>query len=141
MADNLESSVKTRPEQVRYANILEKGMYVGLILLFLTFIIYALGIVKPYIPVSEISRYWGLNVHDYLHQANIKGGWSWLGMLQYGDFLNFVGIVVLAGVTIICYLAIAPILIKNDDKIYTILVLLEVLILSLAASGILAVGH
>ena len=82
-----------------------------------------------------------MNVHDYLEHANIKPGWSWLRMLNYGDFINFIGVALLAGVTIICYLAIVPILLRNNDKVYALLALLEALILSLAASGILAVGH
>ncbi|MBW2051210.1 MAG: DUF1634 domain-containing protein [Deltaproteobacteria bacterium] len=141
MSGNLENALKVGPEQARYASILEKGMYLGLVLLLLTFLVYALGVIKPYIPIGEISRYWGLNVHDYLQQANIEDGWGWLRMLRYGDFLNFIGITVLAGVSIICYLAIVPLLFKNNDKIYVVLALLEVVALSLAASGILAVGH
>jgi hypothetical protein len=62
-------------------------------------------------------------------------------MLGKGDFLNFVGIAILAGVTIICYLAIVPTLLRKKDTAYLLMAIAEVLILSLAASGILAVGH
>ncbi len=141
MPDKAEARLEPGPEQVRYASILEKGMYVGLLLLFITFAIYALGIMRPYIPLDRISSYWSVNVHDYLHHANIKTGWHWVGMLHYGDFLNFIGIAILAGVTIICYLAVIPILLRNKDWVYATLAFLEVLVLSLAASGILAVGH
>jgi len=141
MAKNQEVSLKASPEQVRYAGILEKGMYVGLATLFITFAIYAFGIMDPYIPLDKVSHYWSLSVHDYLHEANIGSGWSWAGMLNRADFLNFIGIAFLAGTTIICYLAIIPILLKNNDKIYAVLAILEVVILSLAASGLLAVGH
>jgi hypothetical protein len=44
-------------------------------------------------------------------------------------------------VTIICYLAIFPVLWRNNDKVYAVFALLEALILALAASGFLAVGH
>lgn len=141
MADRLEAKLEAGPEQVRYASILEKGMYVGLLILFITFAIYALRIMKPYIPLNNISGYWSMNVHDYLEHAHIGTGWSWVGMLKYGDFLNFIGIAILAGVTIICYLAIIPPLLKNKDRIYAVLAFLEAVILAFAASGILAVGH
>lgn len=59
----------------------------------------------------------------------------------YGDFINFIGVAILGGVTIICYASIVPTLLKNNDKVYAILAVLEVIILSAAASGILAVGH
>jgi hypothetical protein len=141
MTDIDKSQLKAGPEQILYASILEKGMYVGLAILFITFALYALGIMKPYIPLNEISQYWGMNVHDYLEHAHIGIGWSWVGMLKYGDFINFVGVALLAGVTIFCYLAIVPLLLKNKDRVYAVLALLEVLVLTFAASGILAVGH
>ena len=62
-------------------------------------------------------------------------------MLGKGDFLNFIGIAILGGVTIICYLAIIPTLLRKKDKAYVAMAFLEVIVLSLAASGILAVGH
>lgn len=141
MADRLEAKLEAGPEQVRYASILEKGMYIGLLILFITFVIYAFGLMKPYIPKDNIASCWVMGVHDYLECSNIRSGWSWVGMLKYGDFLNFIGIAILAGATIICYLSIIPILLKNKDRVYAVLAFLEVLILGLAASGILRVGH
>jgi len=141
MEERTSKDIKAGPEQIIYASILEKGMLLGLLILFITFIIYALGIMKPYIPLDNISKFWSMNVHDYLEHADIKGGWSWIFMLGYSDFLNFIGIAILAGVTIICYIAIVPILIKSKDWAFVVFSIIEVLILSLAASGLLKVGH
>lgn len=133
--------IKAGPEQILYASILEKGMLIGLFILFITFIIYVFGIMKPYIPLDEISKFWSMNVHDYLEHAKIKGGWSWLLMLGYGDFINFIGIAILAGVTIICYIGIIPHLARQRDWAFVVFLVMEVLVLSLAASGLLKVGH
>jgi len=141
MSEKQPAMLEASPEQILYARILEIGMYIGLLVLFVTFGLYAFGIVDPYIPLDKISNYWSMNVNDYLEQAEIKAGWAWLGMLKYGDFINFIGVAILAGVTIICYAAIVPTLLKNNDKVYAILAVLEVIILSAAASGILTVGH
>lgn len=141
MDNKPETGLEAGPEQIRYAGVLEKGMYLGLSILFITFAIYTFGIMEPHIALNEISGYWSMNVHDYLNKANIEGGWSWVAMLHRGDFINFIGIAILAGVTIICYLSIIPILLKNKDRIYALLALLEVIVLGLAASGILAAGH
>jgi len=141
MDEKQPAMLEASPEQILYARILEIGMYLGLLVLFVTFGLYAFGIVDPYIPLDKISNYWSMNVNDYLKHAEIKAGWAWLGMLKYGDFINFIGVAILAGVTIICYAAIVPTLLKNNDKVYAILAVLEVIILSAAASGILAVGH
>jgi hypothetical protein len=128
------------PEQLLYAKVLEKGMIIGLVLLIVTFAIYATGIIKPYIPRHEVAQYWTHTVTDYLHMADVEPGWAWLGMLSYGDFLNFIPISILAGTTMICFLSIAPTLWRKNDKVYAVFALLEVLILAVAASGILGSG-
>jgi hypothetical protein len=141
MEENPHASREPTPEQIRYAGVLEKGMYVGLACLFVTFALYVFGIMEPHIPLEELSEHWEKNVHEYLTDAEIEAGWGWVKMLGHGDFINFVGIAILAGMTILCYIAIIPRLLKRKDFIYAILALLEVVILVVAASGIVAVGH
>jgi len=136
-------------EQLLYANILQVGMYIGLTLLLVTFALYASGIVAPAVPVERLPDYWTLDVHEYLeatnrdhlHHEHPIAGWSWLQVLEKGDYLNFLGIALLSGVTIVCFLGIVPTLIRKQDRAYVVMALLEVAILVLAASGILAVGH
>ncbi len=127
-------------EQLLYANILNKGMIVGLIGLVITFIIYGAGIFKPMIPIEQVQNYWVMPVADYLHQSGINTGWAWLGNLGYGDMLNFLPIAFLSLLTIICYAAILPGLIRKKDTPYIVLCIVEILVLLLAASGILSSG-
>lgn len=126
--------------QREYARVLDIGMKIGLVAIIITFIIYLSGIFSPYIPVNDLPKYWGLSVHKYLEETGIHQGWSWVGMLDKGDFLNFTGIAFLAGVTVICYLRIIPIFFKKKDFVYGIFAIIEVLVLVLAASGLLKVG-
>ncbi len=140
MEEKTNDLLKATPEQILYARILEKGMYFGLLILLITYALYVFGIMDPYIPLNELSNYWSMNVHDYLEHTGIKAGWAWLGMLKYGDFINFIGVAILAGITILCYAAIVPTLLKNKDKVYAVLALLEAIILTVAASGILGAG-
>jgi uncharacterized membrane protein YfcA len=141
MQDNPDASVEPTAEQLRYAVVLEKGMYAGLLCLLVTFALYVSGIMEPHIPLDDLPEHWNKNVHEYLSDAGIEAGWSWVGMLGRGDFVNFIGVAALAGVTVIAYLAIIPLLIKSRDTIYTILASLEVLVLLAAASGLIAGGH
>ena len=78
---------------------------------------------------------------DPYSDAEIEAGWGWVTMLGHGDFINFIGIVILAGVTVVCYLAIVPVLLASGDGVYAALALLEVVVLVIAASGLIAVGH
>jgi hypothetical protein len=140
---------ETQSEQILYAKVLGIGMSIGLVTLLITFGIYVSGISDPAVPLDQVPNYWhyGVNEYlevvnrDYLHMEHSPTGWAWATMLAKGDFLNFVGIAILAGVTIICYLAIVPTLLRKKDRAYLTMAIVEVLVLALAASGILSVGH
>ena len=127
-------------EQLLYANILNKGMLVGLLGLIVTFIIYGAGILEPKIPLEQVQNYWVMPVSEYLQLTGIQAGWAWLGNLGYGDMLNFLPIAFLSLLTIICYLAILPGLMRKKDTAYVVLVIVEVIVLTVAASGILGSG-
>jgi hypothetical protein len=136
-------------EQLLYANILQVGMSIGLALLLVSFALYTSGLVAPAVPVEQLPDYWTLSVDDYLeatnrdhlHQEHPIAGWAWIKVISKGDYLTFVGVALLSGVTIVCFLGIIPTLIRKGDTAYVAMAVLEVLILALAASGILAVGH
>ncbi|MEW6117331.1 MAG: hypothetical protein AB1553_10580 [Nitrospirota bacterium] len=136
----MENKLKATEEQLAYAKLLDLGMKLGLAALVVTFVVYLSGILPPHVPVNDLPKYWEMSVHKYLEATNIQPGWAWLRMLGKGDFLNFTGIAFLAGVTLFCYVRIIPILFKNKDSVYGILAILEVLVLVLAASGILKSG-
>jgi hypothetical protein len=127
-------------EQILYANILNKGMLIGLLGLVVTFIIYGAGILEPKIPLEQVQNYWVMPVSDYLKLTGIHAGWAWLGNLGYGDMLNFLPIAFLSLLTIVCYLAILPGLMRKKDTAYVVLVIVEVVVLAVAASGILGSG-
>ena len=133
---------KTGPteEQLLYAKFLEKGMLGGLIGLLITFVIYVLGILPPLIPRKDIPQYWIHSVHDYLHHTGVQAGWNWITQLGKGDMLNFAPIAFLGAVTIFCFLRVIPTLFRNKDTVYGFLAIIEVLVLIVAASGILGVG-
>ncbi|MEW6007033.1 MAG: hypothetical protein AB1595_02615 [bacterium] len=128
-----------KEEQVLYAKILKLGTRIGLFILIISFILYIFGIIPPYIPISSLPKYWAMSTKDYLKATSIPQGWLWISLLSNGDFLNFIGIAFLSGITIICFLGIIPIFYKKKDKIYFFLSLLQAIILLLAASGILVV--
>ena len=144
----MSQNTQATEEQVLYADILEKGMYAGLGLMVITFALYVLGIMPSIVPVDEISIYWSQPVHDYLvaintnflHWETLPTGWSWMKLLGYGDFLNFLPVAILSGITIVCYIVITPGLFARKDKAMAIMAIAEAVILTLAASGILSAG-
>lgn len=128
-------------EPLVFARTLQTGTLLSVIVLVSTFASYMGGVVEAWVPIADLPRLWGLDAGRYLAAARLPGGWGWLRLVGYGDILNFVGISMLTAVTIVCYLAILPGLVRRRDVAYTLIVLAEVAILGLAASGLVAAGH
>ncbi len=128
-------------EQISYANLLLYCSWAGIGILVITFIIYMSGLLTSYIPPSQMPQYWSMSAHEFLVEANVPAGWGWLGMLKYGDFLSLIGIAFLAALTVIGYLfLLLPAYVRKKDIPYAAIVVAEIIVLTLAASGILGVG-
>ena len=140
MAEQDKISVKASGEQMLYANILNKGMIVGIVILLLTYAVYVSGILPTFIPVEDVPKTWHKSVAEYVHDYDAPTGWGWSNFLGKGDYLNFVGIAILAATTILCYIAIVPGLLRKKDTVLVVIVILEILVLCFAASGILKSG-
>ncbi len=141
MREISQTRAKASPEQIRYANLLFYGAWFSILLMILTYSIYLFGILDPYLPLEKVPVYWQMSVHEYVEKANIPIGWGWVKLLNKGDFLNFIGLALLGGMTIICFCTLIPAYIRKRDWPFVVISICEVLILALAASGILAVGH
>ena len=131
---------KAAPEQVKYADLLFYGSWAAIAILLITYFVYVSGMLETHVPIYDLSQYWSGPVSEYVHEANIPLGWGWLSLISKGDFLNFIGIVLLASLTIICFLTLLPTYIRNKDLTFVVIVILEVLVLCFGASGILGTG-
>ncbi|MTI85333.1 MAG: DUF1634 domain-containing protein [Firmicutes bacterium] len=127
--------------QVKYANLLLYGSWLGIAVLAITFAMYVFGVVPAYINPADMPQYWSMQSTEYLDAVGLHGGWEWLTLLGSGDFINFLGIAFLAGLTVIGYIILLlPAFIKKKDNAFTAIVITEILVLVLAASGILGSG-
>ena len=131
---------KASEEQMAYAGVLNVGMWLGLLILVITFLVYLSGALPTFVPISDLPNYWGMRVHDFNHELHAPTGWGWVAMIGKGDYLNFIGIAILSGLTMLCYIVILPILIRKKQTAYVVIAIIEVLVLALAASGIMKVG-
>lgn len=127
-------------EQLVYADILFYGCWTGLALMGITYILYVSGIMEPYVSMELITEYCSMPVSAYLTGNNVPTGWGWLSLLGKGDFLNFLGIALLSGLTIVGFIYLSAAYFKQKDFKFAIISLLEVLVLCLAASGIIGGG-
>jgi hypothetical protein len=138
--EHKENSTKASPEQIRYANLLFNGCWGAIALLFLTYLLYVTGIIEAHVPMDKLPSYWSRSVQHYVEAADVPVGWGWVRLLGTGDFLNFLGIAMLAGLTIVGYLTLIPAYLRSKDLPFLTIVVLEILVLLMAASGLLGTG-
>lgn len=134
--------IAASPAQVRYANTLFYGSLAGFILMLVTYFLYVTGILSPQIPLEDMVLLLQGSAADYRAAGNIPQGWGWTRLVAKGDIANFLGIVFLAGLTIVCYVQLLISFLRAKNWLMSGIAVLEVLVLTLAASGVLvASGH
>jgi hypothetical protein len=121
-----------------YARWLGWGTALALATLAMTFLLYVLGIGEPLVPPERLPQLWQLPAREFLEHTGAPVGWGWVAHLGWSDYRNLVGVAMLCLVTALCYLRL---LIHRGDRVFTALVLAQVLVLAAAASGLLAAGH
>lgn len=130
-----------REEELVYAALLRRGTWFSVAVLVLTFLLYAGGLVAPLVPIERLPQHWGLRAGEYLRAAGLPDGWGWVRFVGFGDVLNYVGVAMLAGLTVVCYLAVLVVYLGRKDTLYALMILAELAVLVLAASGLLVLGH
>ena len=138
------SATPTQQQQAdasRYADLLDWGTRVGLVTLVLSFAAYLFGLLQPHVPLEQLPTLWNLPVSTYLQRTNTPTGWGWLALANKGDMVNHIGISLLMGCSVPALLGLIPLYLKRRDYAYAGICALIVLVLVLAASGILTGGH
>ena len=120
-------------EQQIYARWLEAGTRVGLGLLVVTFAIYALAVLEPLVSHPQLAELWTLPVERYIAATGAPTGWGWLGFLGKGDYLNFIGIAMLALVTVACYARLIAALLREGARLQAGIAALQIVVLLAAA--------
>lgn len=141
IAPTAENTQRQKAEAALYATVLDWGSRLGLLFLILGFAAYMLGLTTPLVSLQDLPQLWNQPVAVYLAKTGTPTGWGWLAMLGKGDMLNLLGIAILAGCSIPPLLGLIPLYLKRRDYAYVGICAAIVLVLVLAASGILTGGH
>ena len=136
-----ENTQLQKLEAARYALLLDWGTRLGLVVLVLGFAAYVFGFVTPLVSLEQLPQLWNKPVAVYLSSTGTPTGWGWLALAGKGDMLNLVGIASLAGCSLPPLLGLIPLYLKRRDYAYAAICAVIVLVLVLAASGILSGGH
>lgn len=121
-----------------YARWLDRATTGGFALCLVAFLVYVTGLVPAFMPPAELPHYWGLPVDRFIAATGAPQQWAWLALLRYGDVLNLAAVALLALVTPVCYARLLPKLAAQRDWLQLALACAQVVVLLLAASGLLA---
>ena len=128
-------------EQLAYAHWLDWGTRIGSALLLVTFVLYLSGWMAPLVSLDRLPKVWNLPVGKFLSATGQPAGWGWLRLAGHSDIANLVGIGVLAGCSMLCLLVVTRMYLRRGDRVFAAICVAEVLVLVLAASGVLTSGH
>ena len=120
-------------EQRIYARWVDMGTRVGFVVLIVSFLVYVTGLLDPGVPLQELTRLWGLPVDRYVAAIGAPTGWGWLAHLAEGDYLNYLGVALLASVSIAAYARIVPVLLGQGERLRAAIAALQVIVLVVAA--------
>lgn len=127
--------------QLAYARVLGTTSSIGIGFIVVGYALYVLGILPSMASPEVVAAHWHLRAADLHNAIQVPSGWNWLALLGNGDVLSFASLAYLAMVTTICLLVVIPVFLKENDKIYTIITTLQVLVLLFAAAGVVSGGH
>jgi hypothetical protein len=126
-----------READLLYARCLEIGTTFSFGLIVLELIAYLSGVLSPYVPLRELPSLWGLPMKEYLAAAKVPVGWGWIALVGRGDYLNFIGIALLASITAAGFVCALRDYAARRDAAYFWLAAAQLLVLLAAASGLL----
>ena len=127
--------------QLTYATVLSWTSTLGMILIVAGYIIYVFELLPVAVSPAEIAMHWHLRASELHAAVSVPSGWDWVQHLGKGDVMSYASIVYLSSVTMFCLAVIIPVFLKEKDSIYTVLTTLQVLVLLLAAVGVISGGH
>ena len=128
-------------EAACYALLLGWGTQFGLVMLVLGFLAYLLGMLHPLVPLEQLPGLWSLPLADYLLRTGSPTGWGWLALVAKGDLLNLLGICVLVACSMPAVLVLTVMYMRRREHTYALICALIVMVMLLAASGIVTGGH
>ena len=136
----MELNASGDPVQVRYARWLAWGTRAGLAFLLLGFVAYLAGL-APHVPIDRLPALWEVPASQLLSETGLKPGWHWATLLHRSDMLVLAAIAFLSTISAACVAAVLPVFAKRGDRIFVAIGILQIVVLLVAASGLLSAGH
>ena len=127
--------------QELYARWLDAASRIAFAAALLAFVLYTGGFLPSFVPLDTLPALWRLPVGEYLARTGAPAGWEWLRLVGHADYLSLACVALIALVTLICYLAVLPMLLRLGERLEAALFAAQAVVLFFACSGALAACH
>lgn len=121
-----------------YAKVIGAGTKAGIFIACLTLPLYIFGVIPPIVAVSEIQEYWKLSPSEFAAKAGtVVGPGRWLMALGSGDGLAALPVLFFCLLPIVAYGAMIARAERGRDRIYTVMMILEIILIVLVVFGLI----
>jgi uncharacterized membrane protein len=119
-----------------FARTLKIGVWLSLVLVVITFLLYVFDIVPAHVPVDQLPKYWSLSASEYQRQTGTQPGMGQIKLNGDSDLLCLMAIALLSTISLVSLAAVLTRYVARRDLIYAIIAALNIAILVLAACGV-----
>ncbi len=130
-----------RDVQDDFASVLEVLVIIGLVVLVIGFVVYATGLLPAVIPVETVPEIWTMRASEFVEAYPAFEAWEWPSYLANADIISFASLVLLAFTVLFSFVVLFFLFLRRRKPIYAAIVIAEIGVLILAASGTLGGGH
>lgn len=144
MTDKKSERIYADRVQLAYAKTLDVVSHGVLLLMVAGYLAYMMQLLPLSLPVESIAANWHLSASAMQAKLHPSCGWecfSSLPALLHGDALSYASVVFLAMSTLICLITAAVVFSSEKRSLFLVITTLQVVVLLVAASGIMTRGH
>jgi hypothetical protein len=144
MSDRNKEGIYADRVQLAYAKTLDYVSHAVMLAMAAGYIVYMLQLLPLEVPVETIAGNWHLSASAMQAKLHPSCGWSCfssLTALLHGDAVSYASVIFLALATLICLASAAAVFFSEKKHLFLAITMLQVLVLLVAASGIMTGSH
>jgi uncharacterized membrane protein len=144
MTDNNGERIYADRVQLAYARTLDIVAHAVMLVLGIGFLLYILQLLPLTVPIETVAGNWHLSSSELQAKIHPFCGWSCfasLPVLLHGDAVSYASVVMLSMATIICLVTAVAVFFSEKNHLFLMIAVLQVVVLLVAASGVITSGH
>ncbi len=130
--------------QLVYAKTLDYVAHSIIVVMAIGYFLYLTQLLPLSVPIETIAGNWHLSAAKLQAKLNLSCGWDCFTApagIIHGDILSYISVIFLSLSTLICLASAVAAFISEKKYLYSTIAILQVLVLLVAASGIMSGGH